>query len=220
MQLPSQKPLLEVSQLELRFQNKLLISDLNFNLEAGQMISLKGKSGSGKSTLLKSILGFVVPASGSIFFKGEELADKNIWTLRRSIGYVPQEPDLGDLDVLAFLEKPYQYKANHLQAFDRARMKELFAAFHLEEDLLHKSSRLLSGGEKQRIAMISALLLERDLYLFDEATSALDTETRLAVVTHLREIDGLSALFVTHDPYLLDISDKVLSMGNNRESGS
>lgn len=213
-------PLLEVRQMGLRFQNKHLISDLDFSLEAGQKISVKGKSGSGKSSLLRCILGFVVPASGSIHFKGEKLSERTIWNLRRCIGYVPQEPELGDLEVLAFLEKPYQYRANHRQALDRARLKGLFAAFHLDEELLHKSSRLLSGGEKQRIAMISALLLDREFYLFDEATSALDADTRLAVVTYLHEMQGLSALFVTHDPHLLELSDKVIAIGNQAEEVS
>ncbi len=216
MEPQSQRSLLEVRQLELSFQDKFLFSDLNFSIEPGQKISVKGKSGSGKSTLLKCILGFMVPASGSIFFKGEELSVKNIWSLRRRIGYVPQEPDLGDLEVLAFLEKPYRYKANHDQALDRDRLEGLFETFHLEKELLHKPSRLLSGGEKQRVAMISALLLDRDLYLFDEATAALDAETRLAVVNHLHKLEDLSALFVTHDQNLLDLSAKVLSIGNNR----
>jgi len=216
MEPQAQTPLLEVRQLELRFQNKHLISDLNFSLEAGQKVSVKGKSGSGKSTLLRCILGFVLPNAGSILFAGEELSAKNIWSLRRRIGYVPQEPDLGDMEVLAFLERPYHYKTNLGFSLEGDRLAELFQAFHLEKELLHKSSRLLSGGEKQRVAMISALLLKRDLYLFDETTSALDVETRAAVVTYLNELKDFTALFVTHDQNILALSTRVLTIGNDR----
>jgi ABC-type multidrug transport system ATPase subunit len=216
MDINMQTPLLEVRQLELSFQEKVLLSDLNFSLRPGQKISVQGKSGSGKSTLLKCILGFTPPKSGSVLFAGEELSASNIWTVRRRIGYVPQEPDLGDLEVSVFLEKPYHYKANQSRSLDRSRLVELFEAFHLEPELLHKSSRLLSGGEKQRIALISALLLKRELYLFDEATSALDVETRLAVVEYLRAQEYLTALFVTHDQDLLALSSEVLTIGNNR----
>ena len=190
---------LEIRNLSVRFKNTTLIQDLSFALKKGERASLTGKSGSGKTSLLRCILGFSLPASGGIFIKGEELTEKTVWSLRREIGFVPQEPDLGNQVVERLLELPFHFKSNRNRYWDENRILELLHIFHLEEDILHKKTTLLSGGEKQRIALISALLLERGIYLLDEVTSALDDETRKAVVDYLLEREDLSFLFVTHD---------------------
>ena len=208
----SSNPLLEVRNLSVSFKNKILIHDLSFCLKKEERISISGKSGCGKTTLLKCLMGFALPDEGSIFFEGQELDEKTVWPLRRKIGYVPQEPDLGSQTVIDFLRIPFHFMSNRNLRWDADRVKDLFQLFHLEEELLEKKAPLLSGGEKQRIALISALLLERDFYLLDEVTSALDEETKSAVIQYLGGREDLSLLFVTHDNEIKALSHKVFSL--------
>lgn len=206
--------ILEVQDLELRFQTKHLLSDFSFSLSTGQKIGFTGKSGTGKTTFLKCLMGFVQPDSGRIYINEQELTAKNVWNLRSQIGFVPQEPDLGQQNIWSFLSVPFRFKANRHLHLDKKSVVEFFHTFHLEAELLEKESRLLSGGEKQRVALISALLLERKIYFFDEVTSALDAETKRAVVDYFRSQTGLSALFVTHDQNILAMCDSVYALGN------
>lgn len=205
----SSDPILEVRDLSVSFKNKILIHNLSFRLEKGERISISGKSGCGKTTLLKCLMGFALPDEGAIFFEGQGLDEKTVWQLRKKIGYVPQEPDLGSQTVFDFLRIPFHFKSNRNLRLDGDQVKDLFKLFHLEEELLEKKAPLLSGGEKQRIALISALLLERDFYLLDEVTSALDEDTKSAVVRYLQRREDLSLLFVTHDHEIKALSHKV-----------
>ncbi len=199
---------LEIQGLGLEFGQRRLWKDLDLSLAAGERIAITGKSGGGKSSLLKCILGFVAPTGGSLFIGGIRLDSGTVWPLRRSMGYVPQEPDLGGLTAGEFIRKPFSYKANHDLAWDEGRLGDLCGAFHLDPDLLSQPSRSLSGGEKQRVALISALMLNRGLYLFDEITSALDEEARAAVAEFFQAERGFSAVFVTHDRELRAACDR------------
>jgi len=205
-------PLLEVRNLSLSYQKKVLIHDLSFSLSKGDRISVSGKSGSGKTTLLKCLMGFARPDAGRIFLRGQEIDDRSVWPLRQQIGYVPQEPELGSQRVEDFLNHPFQFKSNRHLRWDRTRIRELFELFHLEEELVEKRTSLLSGGEKQRIALISALLLERELYLLDEITSALDDETKKIVIRYLKERQDLTLFFVTHDTEIKAMSQTVFTL--------
>ncbi|MBN2247018.1 MAG: ATP-binding cassette domain-containing protein [Candidatus Aminicenantes bacterium] len=198
-------PLLEIQNLQVTFDSKQILNGFSADLKAGEKIAVTGESGTGKSTLLKCILGFICPDSGIIRISGKDLSSKNVWELRKEIGYVPQEPDLGKGTTESAIYRPFQYKANKNLMPEQAEIHDLFSKLRLDEDLLHKDISILSGGEKQRIAIITALLLKRKIYLFDEATSALDNVTRGAVVDYFQDQNNLSILAVTHDPHLLSL---------------
>ena len=200
-----QDPLLEIQNLHVTFDSKQILKGFSAYLKTGEKIAIIGESGTGKSTLLKCILGFICLDSGIIRISGKELSSKNVWELRKEIGYVPQEPDLGQGIVESALIRPFQFKANRELMPDRDKIRDFFNQFRLEQELLKKDITKLSGGEKQRIAIITALLLKRKIYLLDEATSALDEITRQAVVDYLKGHRELSLVAVTHDPHLLSI---------------
>lgn len=208
----SNSPLLEIRGLSLEFGQRRLWKDLNLSLTAGERIAITGKSGGGKSSLLKCILGFAAPSAGSVFLRGTKLDSRTVWPLRLSMGYVPQEPDLGEPTAEDFIRKPFSFKANHNLAWDDGHLASLCGAFHLDRGLLSQPSRKLSGGEKQRVALISALMLSRGLYLFDEVTSALDEEARSAVAEFFKRERGFSAVFVSHDRELRAACDRTYSL--------
>ncbi len=210
--------LLDVKNLGIRFAEKQVLHELSLAVWPGEKIVVRGASGSGKSTLLRCLLGFLIPQAGSIAIDGTVLDANTVWRLRRRIGYVPQEPEMGVGTVRDLLARPFAYRANRLLENDSARILSLCRAFLLDERLLEENLSTLSGGEKQRVALISSLLLHRDLYLLDEATSALDDQAKRSVVRYFKRRKDLTIVAVTHDRTFLDLSDRVLSL-DSQSSG-
>ena len=210
--------LLDVKNLGVRFAEKQVLHELSLAVWPGEKIVVRGASGSGKSTLLRCLLGFLIPQVGSIAIDGTVLDANTVWRLRRRIGYVPQEPEMGVGTVRDLLARPFAFRANRLLENDTDRILSLCRTFLLDDRLLEENLSTLSGGEKQRVALISSLLLHRDLYLLDEATSALDDQAKQSVIQYFKGRKDLTIVAVTHDSTFLGLSDRVLSL-DSQSSG-
>jgi ABC-type multidrug transport system ATPase subunit len=193
-------PTIEIDDMTVRFDGRTVIDHFSLRLARGERVAIAGPSGSGKSTVLRAVLGFVEPAGGEIRIEGERLAGETVWRLRTKLAYVGQEPDLGEGAVREILERPFAYKANAQLKGNLSRLPELFERFSLPMELLEKKMETLSGGEKQRVAIVSAILLDRNIFLLDEVTSALDKKNRQAVWEFFRSRDDLTVLAVSHAP--------------------
>jgi ABC-type bacteriocin/lantibiotic exporter with double-glycine peptidase domain len=204
----------EISELTLRFGEQVVFDHFSLAVPQGQKILLAGRSGSGKSSLLRSLLGFIIPQQGVMKIEGVPLDGKSVWRLRRRIGYVAQESQLGEGVVWELLQRPFSWKANHSLRYDAEQTARLCRQFYLPETLLDKKFSELSGGEKQRVALISAILLQRPIYLLDEATSALDAESKKAVLDYFASRTDLTMLMVSHDMSLSSIAGRVVSLPN------
>ncbi|GAB4291956.1 MAG: ATP-binding cassette domain-containing protein [Myxococcota bacterium] len=209
-------PAVIIEALSVRFGERAIISDFSLILPVGKHVVIEGESGSGKSTILKCILGFVVPEKGQILIGGEELNRENVWALRRKIGFVQQEAEFKQGSVLEILKRPFAFKANRGDEFSETAVKELFDKFKLSERLLKEDIQSLSGGEKQRVAIISALLMRRPIYLMDEVTSALDDESKECILDYFKEQKGLTILSVAHDKVYNSFADRVIQLDSNR----
>lgn len=203
--------MLDVSNVSVIFGKVTLFDNLYLSMHEGEKLTLSGPSGSGKSTLLRCIIGFA-PFSGAIHIDSEPLNTHTVWRLRRKVAYVDQEPDLGPGQVREALKRPFSYKANHAVNFDPHRVDSLFERFLLPQSLQSKEVRTLSGGEKQRVALIAALLLKRPLLLLDEAASALDANSKHQVREYLREQSELTILSVSHDTRDFTLSNSVFNI--------
>jgi len=201
-------PCIEMEDVTVRFDGKTVLEKFSLLVARGEKVVLTGPSGRGKSTVLRSILGFVVPESGTIRILGQPLSPGAIWRLRTMIGYVPQEPDLGSGSVRHWLERPFSYRANKELKKNLAKLPEMFHQFLLPLDLLEKDVETLSGGEKQRVAIVLALLLQRPILLLDEPTSALDEASRRKLTELLCSSSDLTVLIVSHEPELLRAADR------------
>ena len=208
---------LRIENLTVRFGERAVIEDFSLVLKPGARAILTGRSGSGKSTILRCILGFTVPGSGAIHIDDEPLTGASVWRLRRKLAYVAQEPDLGSGIVREVLERPFTYRANVSIKKNLERVPELFRSFHLPAGLLDKDIVTLSGGEKQRVAFIASVLLDRRLFLLDEAASALDQPAKAAVVDFFRERDDLTVLFVAHNADEWPFREKVVELPGGDE---
>lgn len=205
-------PCIEIKDLKVSFDNNTVLDKFSLKVEKGEKLVLTGPSGIGKSTILKVILGFIEPESGNIKIMGERLSPHSVWQLRRMIGYVPQEPELGRGSVKEWLERPFTFIANKGLKDNLRNISSLFHQFLLTEEILDKNLDTLSGGEKQRIAIISTILLKRPILLLDEPTSALDDRSRKRLIDFLRNSSELTVLMVSHDRELLNIANSIITL--------
>jgi ABC-type iron transport system FetAB ATPase subunit len=211
---------LDIQHLELAFDDQNLFQDFNLRLEPGEKITLVGPSGCGKSTLMRCILGFVAPDAGLIRVFGADLTPDSAWELRPRMAYVPQEPELGSERVRTIVDGVFAFRNNrHLQA-RREHIPQLLERLLLPVSILDKHAAELSGGEKQRIALMLALVLERELLLLDEVTSALDKSAKHAVMQMLGGMESVSMLGIAHDQEWLDFADRVVEMGDKSGDGA
>lgn len=210
---------LRVENLSLAFDGKILLEDFSFEVPVGRKVLMTGPSGCGKSTVLKCFLGLTAPRAGTVTVCGQPVTATTVWRLRRQIAYVTQEPDLGAGTVRQIIDRPFHYRANAHLGDNLDRLGELMDLFGLSGELLDKNASKLSGGEKQRIALIVAILLDRPILLLDEPTSALDLRTRKTLGEYLQSRTDLTALVVAHDTDVFTFADNIVHLQGHAAGG-
>lgn len=204
----------------------LILDHVNLEVEAGQFVGLVGLSGSGKSTLVQLVDRLYRPKDGKVILDGYDIEKLQIASLRRRIGYVPQDSLLFEGTVLdnIRLNSP---DADIEAVMDAARV----AAAHdfilgLENGYATKLGERgsgLSGGQRQRVCLARTVLQDPSLLILDEATSALDAETEQQVCRNLASrFSSATVLFITHRLTTLRNADRILFMekGRIREDGN
>jgi putative ABC transport system ATP-binding protein len=215
---PDRPPAVRLDRLTLRFGGKTILDRFSLDVAPGERVTLTGRSGSGKTSILRCILGFTIPDEGAVFVGGERLTCASVWPLRAKLAYVAQEPDLGPGTVTEILERPFLYRANRALRKNLDWTPELFDRFMLGRDLLNQPVTQLSGGEKQRVALISSILLDRRIFLLDEVSSALDSAAKSAVLEYFRPQDDLAVMSVSHDTQ--SFNDRIVDITAARESSN
>ena len=219
--------MLEVKNLNKSFDNKKVLKKINFNVNTGDRLAIIGPSGCGKSTCLRCLNLLEEPTSGEILFKEQNiLKQKNkLNEIRRHIGMVFQSFNL--FDNLTVLENII-LAPNKLNIMSRDKSikeaKELLKRFNLINKI-NNYPKELSGGEKQRVAIIRTLIMRPDIILFDEPTSALDPEMVHEVEDVIKSIadDGMTMIIVSHEmKFIKNVATKVIYMNNGEiiETGS
>lgn len=210
-------PLIRVENLRKSFGSHLVLRDIDFAVNRGEVVTIIGASGSGKSTLLRCMNLLETPDSGHIWFHGEDLAaDRvNINRLRERIGMVFQSFNLfNNKNVLDNCTlAPITLKKMGRDEAEAEARRNLEAVGLLE--FVNAPATSLSGGQKQRVAIARALCMKPDLMLFDEPTSALDPEIVGEVLNVMHDLaaEGMTMVVVTHEmAFAKSVSDKVVFM--------
>ena len=190
-------PLLELRNVSVEASGRRILRNVSLQLNEGDKVVLHGPSGSGKSSLLKAILGVLPIASGQILFDESEIGPENIESFRRHVAYVAQEPILGGETARDALLLPFTFRSRSQGPPSQERIEAVLGRLGLPVSLLAQRATRLSGGEKQRLALARALLLEVSLFLLDEITSALDPESQERIVSVLTS-SRLTVLAVAH----------------------
>jgi len=180
------------------FKDKTVFKNISFNFTKDEKIVLMGQSGSGKSTLLKSIFGLIPLTSGSIFINNIELNAKNIATLRSQMVYIHQDIQFHAQTVWESIALILDFKNNKQLAYSNKRLLRIFERFNLPKELLTQDVQKLSGGEKQRLALVIAAYLKKPIWLLDEPVSALDKENKVLVAQELAK-QKATIIIVSHD---------------------
>lgn len=167
-------PLLEVERLNTFYGQSHILFDVSLTVEQGEVVCLLGRNGAGKSTTLKSIIGLVPPRSGSIRFKGKEIAGLPPYRIARmGIGYVPEERRIfANLSVRENLEVARRQTngGGNGRLWNMERVLSLFPRLH---PFLERRAGTLSGGEQQMLTIARTLMTNPDLLLLDEPSEGL-----------------------------------------------
>ena len=192
------------------------VSDVNLEIEAGEMIGVIGHTGSGKSTLIQHFNGLLRPTSGKIYVDGEDIWEKpkEIRRIRFKVGLVFQYPEYQLFEDTVYKDIAFGPKNMGLseEEIDR-RVKEAALFVGLKPEHMEKSPFELSGGMKQRVGIAMSMTARPRLLLADEPTSALDVTIQAEVVREmkkLREQYETAIILVTHNMGVASyISDKI-----------
>ncbi|CEP66241.1 ABC transporter-like [Moorella glycerini] len=183
-----------------------VLKDISLHVEEGQFILLQGPSGSGKSTLLHLLNGLAVPQRGEVLFKDRPLASYDATWLRRRVVYLQQTPVMLDASVRENLLLPFRFRSARGERLPTEDLlQDYLHTFLLGEISLEANARELSVGQKQRLALIRALLLAPEALLLDEPTASLDRESREIVEARAEALNaeqGVTVIMISHTDYV------------------
>lgn len=203
---------------------RLILSDCSFVIPKGCKTGIVGPSGSGKSTILKLIFRFYDPIKGEIFINGLNIKDIDVDNLRKAISVVPQDSPLFNDTIYENL-KFGNIEANDAQikaAVENAQMSQFIEKLPKGlETIVGERGLMISGGEKQRLAIARVLLKDSPIMFFDEATSALDTYTEQSILSTIKHSltnvkSRKTSVFIAHRLRTILDSDKIIVLENGR----
>lgn len=207
--------IIEIENISYKADNTEILKDISLEINKGDCISIVGSSGSGKSTLLKLCSDLIPLSDGKLFYNRKNYNDYNPLELRRKISYCVQSACLFGETVYDNLKFPFEIRE---EVVDKAKLYELLNKFNLDKSFLDKDINSLSGGEKQRIALIRNLVYIPEVLLLDEATSALDMENAKVIESIIKELNnkGVTVIWITHS---LEQSENIFNKRITMECG-
>ena len=199
-----------------------VLSDVNFDVQEGEIVSIVGKSGSGKSTLLHILAGFMTPESGEIKVKGIETSTfnetDNAEFRLNNYGFIFQNFQLmPGLNAFENVELPLKLKGIE-KAERKEKVKTLMKYVGLTEVQDHYPNEL-SGGQQQRVSIARALITDPPIILADEPTGSLDSETEqeiLLLIQSLNKNRGITFVIITHDDEVAQTANRVYTMHDGK----
>lgn len=206
-------PLMMIKKLKKAYNNRELFHDISFCLDIGEILVLNGSSGCGKTTLLKILAGLEKSDFGSYFFDDMNLSnysDSQFSNLRgNSIGYIPQTFELiNNFTTFENIMLPLWINKNN----NSNNIANLLKQFGIS-NLIDRKVKYLSGGEKQRIAICRALIIEPKLLLIDEPTSALDNNNKELFYKIIEKKKKDCAIIIaTHDNHITNLANQILPL--------
>ena len=205
--------LLKAENISVQFDNKPVLNDISLSLSEGELVSILGVSGSGKTTLFNVLSGLIVPDFGKVYIENVDVTGKSGHTsymLQKDL-LLPYKTIIDNVALPLVMKGMSKKEA-------RTKVEPYFADFGLE-DTMKKYPHQLSGGMRQRAALLRTYMCNNKIALLDEPFSALDTLTKTAMhnwYLGIMEQIKLSTLFITHDiDESIILSDRIYILGGN-----
>lgn len=222
---------LQVDHLTVRLGKRLVLQELGFELEEGQVMALVGANGSGKTTLLRALIGYV-PSEGNILWMGKSIKDWSSRALAKQVAYMPQSPSSEPGDRVIECLRIGRFPHRGLMSLDH--QDDEFVVHQVAEelgltDLLDRPIETLSGGQRQRVFLGRCLVQDPRAILLDEPTTFLDLKHQTdfyRLMRKLAEKRGICVLMACHhlnlttahaDRIMVLKSGRLLACGNVRE---
>lgn len=211
----SDEIILQIKNLEKRYDQNTILNNLSFDVKKGEVIVVLGPSGCGKSTLLRCINGLESIQDGEIILNGENIREskQKMYAIRQKIGMVFQSydlfPHMNIIDNITLGPVKAQRRKKEEVRKEAEKLLERVGLL----DKANAYPRQLSGGQKQRVAIVRALCMHPEIMLFDEVTAALDPEMVREVLDVMLELakQGTTMLIVTHEmSFARAIADRIL----------
>ncbi|KAF2402640.1 P-loop containing nucleoside triphosphate hydrolase protein [Trichodelitschia bisporula] len=203
-------------------KDRIILNGLNLTIPAGKKVAIVGPSGCGKSTLLRLLFRFWDVQDGRILIDGQDIRHVSLASLREAIGVVPQDTPLFNASI------GHNIRYGRLDASDeevqdaarRAHIHEIVDSWPDKYDtMVGERGMMISGGEKQRLAISRLILKDPPLLFFDEATSALDTHTESALLGNIQSIlkdKKRTSVFVAHRLRTIYDADLIIVLKDGR----
>ena len=205
----------ELDNLGLISPEKMILEGISLSIKEGEHLTITGPSGSGKSSLLKLLAALVSPSSGQLFYRGQDLGVLDPVAYRREVSYCFQQPVLFGQTVRDNMVFPFEIRQI---PFDQERVLSALARLNLGPEFLDKPIKDLSGGEKQRLALVRNLLFEPKVLLLDEVSSGLDEKTKILLRAFLKDLhqEGVTLIEVTHDQQEIEAAERLVTIVGGR----
>ena len=209
----------KVTNLGFSVDDTQILDGINFSAKTGEYITIIGPSGSGKSTFLRILATLLTPTEGKVIFQGRTQESFAKEEYRRKVSYCFQQPSLFGTTVKDNLQFPFEIRD---EIFDEERVITALHQVQLAPEMLDKKITELSGGEKQRIALIRNLLFTPEVLLLDVVTTGLDSETKAIVHTLIEKLNQekkVTVLAITHDESEINLAHRLVKIKAGRMVG-
>jgi len=214
-------PVLQLDKLTLKFGKRIILDNLNLQLNSGQILGLLGPNGVGKSTIFNIIIGFIKPDFGSIIINNNKVNNYPIHqrTMKFKIGFVPQYGGFfHDLTVHENLKAIAEITIND-KSYREEKINSLISKFEFDH-ILDIKGNFLSGGQKKKLVIALALIADPKILLLDEPFAALDVmtiKTLQNIIVELQSINNISVILCDHQARdLLACVDKAVIIHNGK----
>lgn len=197
------------------FDGTIVIDQFSLIVSEGDKVVIRGPSGSGKSTLLKMAQGYARPNSGTVSYRAEVINADIAWTIRQETAYISQDTDIGEGIVRDLIADVFKYAVNKTIPYCDS-LGEYLDLLSLDETVLDKDFRLLSGGEKQRIVIVISLLLGRKIFFLDEITAALDGPMKQEVAKYFFSHEDWTVIAISHDDAWYREGIRIVTVGGKQ----
>lgn len=213
-------PLIKVEGITFGYTQKTVLNDISFTIAEGEIVTLLGPNGCGKSTLIKIMLGLLKPASGGIFFNGENIAQVSSKSLARGIAYVPQIHKSSFpytvMDVVLMGRIPHKTFFFRYSKADMSIANDAIERLSIPH-LADRAYTEISGGERQLTLIARALAQGAKTFIMDEPASGLDYGNQLRLLDQIIKLsrEGYTFIKSTHSPeHALWVADRAIMIKN------